>query len=231
MTRAHRPPRVPGGGATVIRPPWPTPANRGAAKRTRAFATTSASGAYSVSAARSPAASSVSACRAMACIWSGRPAATGWAPGTPTRRVCVTHAASTANAKDAARLIPFRLVFPSGLERSPEIVGTGLTAIQALQHGPAQERDQNLVVSGELDAAPAALRGSLHDVDARAVVALHVAVARREPGGFPAAQVARHRERLQEHLRHDDGAAQVEHHAAVVERRQDSGEEIGRAHV
>src|SRR2546425_3768671 len=117
-----------------------------------------ASGAYSVSAARSPAASSVSACRAMACIWSGRPAATGWAPGTPTRRVCVTHAASTANAKDAARL----------------------TAIQALQHGPAQEWDQNLVVSGELDAAPAALRGPLHAVDARAVVALHVAVARGE---------------------------------------------------
>src|SRR2546430_1540391 len=209
MTRAHRPPRVPGGGATVIRPPWPAPANRGAAKRTRAFATTSASGAYSVSAARSPAASSVSACRAMACIWSGRPAATGWAPGTPTRRVCVTHAASTANAKDAARL----------------------TAIQALQHGPAQERDQNLVVSGELDAAPAALRGSLHDVDARAVVALHVAVARGEPGGFSTAQVARPRERLRETPRHSDGAAQVEHHAAVVERRQDSGEEIGRAHV
>src|SRR2546428_2820452 len=159
-------------------PPYPTPANRGAAKRTRAFATTSASGAYSVSAARSPAASSVSACRAMACIWSGRPAATGWAPGTPTRRVCVTHAASTANAKDAARL----------------------TAIQALQHGPAQERDQNLVVSGELDAAPAALRGSLHDVDARAVVALHVAVARGEPGGVSAAPGARHPERPPEHL-------------------------------
>src|SRR2546426_5585547 len=186
----------------VTLPPYPTPANRGAAKRTRAFATTSASGAYSVSAARSPAASSASAWRAMACIWSDRPAATGWALGTPARRVCVTQAASSVTARDAARL----------------------TAIQALQHCPAQERDENLVVPGELDAAAAALGRSLHDVHARAVVTLHVAVAGGERGRLPGVEVARHRERLQEHLRHDDGAAEVQHYAAVVERRQDSGE-------
>src|SRR3989441_6834724 len=170
----------------VTFPPYPTPANRGAAKRTRAFATTSASGAYSVSAARSAAASSASAWRAIACIWSGKPAATGWVlgGGAPTRRVCVTHAASTATARVAACLTP----------------------IQALQHGPAQERDHDLVVSGQLDAAPAGLRGPLHDVDARAVMALHVAVARGERGGLPTVQVARHRERFQEHLRHHDGA-------------------------
>src|SRR3989442_6428039 len=111
----------------------------------------------------------------MACIWSGRPAATGWALGTPARRVCVTQAASSVTARDAARL----------------------TAIQALQHRPAQERDENLVVPGELDAAAAALGRSLHDVHARAVVTLHVAVAGGGRGWLPRARSDEHTAGLQ----------------------------------
>src|SRR5881392_428820 len=81
-------------------------------------------------------------------------------------------------------------------------------------------------MTGELDAAAAGQRRSLDHVDAGPIVALHVAVARGEVLRLPAIQIARDGQGLEEHLRHDDGAAQVENDAAVIERGEGPGESL-----
>src|SRR5512135_1821565 len=77
-------------------------------------------------------------------------------------------------------------------------------------------------MSRELDPPPAAgpLRRALDDVYPRPVVPLHVAVARGEPGGPAAVEVAGDAQGLEKYFRHHDRAAQVQHHATVVQVRQ-----------
>src|SRR5512143_84508 len=74
----------------------------------------------------------------------------------------------------------------------------------------------------ELDppSATGPLGGALDHVYPRTVVTLHVAVARGEPGGPAVVQIASDGQRLEKYLRHHDGAAEIQHHAAVVEVRQ-----------
>src|SRR5207237_44551 len=167
-THANRPSSVTAAAATVARPPRPTPAKRGVPRRTRAFATTSASGAYSVSAARSPFASNSTACRAISCTMSGVPTA-AVAPLGARRRERVTQAAPSVAASSSTR--------------------RALARIERAQHRPGEERDQDLVVAGELNPATAGERRALDDVYPRPVVALHVAVAGRETGRLAAAEV------------------------------------------
>src|SRR5256885_6311357 len=80
------------------------------------------------------------------------------------------------------------------------------------------------MVSSYLVPLSTELSRALDDVHARAVVALHVEVAGSEVGGFSAVEVARDRERLEENLRHDDRAAEVEHDTPVVKARQGRGQ-------
>src|SRR5687768_12222107 len=80
------------------------------------------------------------------------------------------------------------------------------------------------MVPGYLVAFPAALRRALHDVDSRAVVALHVEIAGGEPGRLSIVQVARDRERLEKHFRHYHRATEVEDYAPVVKCGQRRGE-------
>src|SRR5439155_1459800 len=202
---ANRPSSVTAAAATVARPPRPTPAKRGVPSRTRAFATTSASGAYSVSAARSPFASNSTACRAISCTMSGVPTA-AVAPLGARRRERVTQAAPSVAASSSTR--------------------RALARIERAQHRPGEQRDQDLVVAGELNPATAGERRALDDVYPRPVVALHVAVADRETGRLAAAQVARHGEGLEEHLGHHQRAAEIEDDAAVVEGRERRGESL-----
>jgi len=69
-------------------------------------------------------------------------------------------------------------------------------------------------------------RRPFHDVHARPVVPLHVAIACREPRGLAAAQVARDREGLEEHFGHHHGAPDIEDHTAVVQRGERCGESL-----
>src|SRR5213076_480474 len=81
-------------------------------------------------------------------------------------------------------------------------------------------------MTGELDAAAAGQRRSLDHVDAGPVVALHVAVARGEVLRLPTTQIACDGQGLEEHFGHDDGAAQVQDEAAVIERGKGPGESL-----
>jgi hypothetical protein len=71
---------------------------------------------------------------------------------------------------------------------------------------------------------PAPERRTLDDIHPGPVVALHVEVRREEVRGAALLEIARDRERLEEDLRHDHGAAPVEHGAAVVNRGEGSRE-------
>ncbi len=73
------------------------------------------------------------------------------------------------------------------------------------------------MVAGELNAAATRERRSLDDVHPRAVVALHVAIARGEILGLSTVQIARDGQRLEKHFRHDHRAAEIQDHATVVE--------------
>src|SRR5689334_6534130 len=53
---------------------------------------------------------------------------------------------------------------------------------------------------------------------------LHVEVDRHKILRAPFVQIARDRQRFEEHLRHDDGAADVQDDAAIVDRRKRGGE-------
>src|ERR1041384_8006474 len=181
------------------------PAKRGLAWRTRAFATTNAAGAYNVSAARSPFASKSRACRAISCTTSGVPTA-AVAPLGARRRVRVTHAVPSAVARSSAR--------------------RALARIELAQHRPGQERDQNLVMTGQLDSTPPGERRALDYVHTRPVVALHVAIASGESGRLAAPQVARDGEGVEAHLGHHDPAAGIEDDAAVGECGERPGESL-----
>src|SRR6185437_10427916 len=76
------------------------------------------------------------------------------------------------------------------------------------------------MVPRDLVSLAASLRRALDDVDAGAVMALHVEIAGREAGRFTVVEIARDSERLQEDLRHYHRTAQIQHHPALVERRQ-----------
>src|SRR5690606_12971084 len=86
----------------------------------------------------------------------------------------------------------------------------GQSVDQLLHHRPGKERHHDLVVPRDLvsDAATAARR-PLDHVHARTVVPDHVEVGCDEPAWCTVVHVAAHRERLEEHLRHDDGRAEV----------------------
>src|SRR5438128_5789056 len=73
------------------------------------------------------------------------------------------------------------------------------------------------MVTGQHDPPAALLGRSLHHVDARAVVPLHVAVAGREVRGPAGVQVASDGERFEEHLGHHHRAAQIEYYPPSVE--------------
>src|SRR5688572_8715230 len=114
------------------------------------------SGAYRVSAERSLAASSCSAARTRASTSTVVPAT-----AIPTvRGGRGPHALRRRRAARAAT--PLRATFP----RRRELI----------QNRPTEERQQNLVMPGELYAAAAGERGALDDIHAWPVVALHVAV-------------------------------------------------------
>ncbi len=80
------------------------------------------------------------------------------------------------------------------------------------------------MVSGQLDAPAPRQRGSLDHVDSWPVVSLHIAITGGEVLRFPPVQVARDGQRLEKHLGHDDGAAEVQNHAAVIEIGEAAGE-------
>src|SRR6266513_4821967 len=80
------------------------------------------------------------------------------------------------------------------------------------------------MVSGYLVTFSASLRRPLHDVHARAVVALHVEVAGCESGRLAVVEVSRDRQRLEKNLRHYHGAAEVENDTPVLQRRKRCGE-------
>src|SRR6266853_1940166 len=101
-----------------------------------------------------------------------------------------------------------------------------LPFFQLGQYRPCDQRHQDLMMSGELNAAATGERRALHDVHARPVVTLHVAVARREVLWPPAVQVPCDRQGFEKHLGHYDRATEVEHDAAVVEIRQDTGKAL-----
>src|SRR2546426_8168614 len=122
-------------------------------------------------------------------------------------------------------LFPYTTLFRSRAAARCSARGA-LARIELAQHRPGEERDQNLVVSGELDPATAGERRALDDVHPRPVVALHVAVAGREPGRLAATQVARDGEGLEEHLGHHHRAADIEDDAAVMERGERRGEAL-----
>src|SRR3954462_8921632 len=79
-------------------------------------------------------------------------------------------------------------------------------------------------MSGELNTTPTGECGTLDDVDARPVMPLHVAVACGEVRGTAAVEVARDRQRFEEYLGHDDGAAEIQHDAPVMQIGQRAGE-------
>src|SRR6476659_9439020 len=64
------------------------------------------------------------------------------------------------------------------------------------------------------------LSGSLDDVDARAIMALHVEIASGEVCGFAGVEIARDRQCLQEDLGHYHRTPEIQHHSAVVKLRQ-----------
>lgn len=72
-------------------------------------------------------------------------------------------------------------------------------------------------MSGKQEASTAGPGGPLHDVQPGPIMTLHVEVRSGEVGGLSFPQIARHRKRLQEDLRHDDGATPIQHHPTVVE--------------
>src|SRR3954468_4033493 len=82
------------------------------------------------------------------------------------------------------------------------------------------------MMAGQLDATPTRQRWALDDIYARAIVPLHVAIARREILGTGAIQVPCDRQRLEKHLGHDDCAPQMQYHAALVQIGQDSRESL-----
>src|SRR5437899_4895160 len=98
--------------------------------------------------------------------------------------------------------------------------------LQRLNNPPSQQRHHDLMVPRYFVALAAELGGTLHDVHARAIVALHVEIAGRKVGGFAVVQIARDRQRLQKYLGHYHGAAEVENDTAVLERGQRRGETV-----
>ena len=75
-------------------------------------------------------------------------------------------------------------------------------------------------MAGELDPPAAALGRALDHVDTRAIVSLHVAIARGETRRLSIVQVTGDGERLEEHLGHDHRASQIQHDAAAFQGRQ-----------
>ena len=69
----------------------------------------------------------------------------------------------------------------------------------------------------DLVAFAAVQGGPLHDVHSRAIVPLHIEIARHEVLRLPMVEVARDGERLQEHFGHDHRAPEIEHDAAIVQ--------------
>src|SRR3989475_3301739 len=145
------------------------------------------------------------ACRAISCTPSGVPTA-AVVPLGARRRVRVTHAVPSAVTRSSAR--------------------RALAGIELAQPRPGKERDQDLVMAGELDPKPPGERRTFHHVHPRPVVTLHVAVAGCESGRLAAAQVARDGEGIEERLGHRDRAADMEDDAAVVERGERPGESL-----
>src|SRR4051812_9880278 len=80
------------------------------------------------------------------------------------------------------------------------------------------------MVASDLVALAALQRRALNHVHARPIMALHVEINRRKTLRAAVAEIARDRQRLEEHLRHDDGAAKVQHCATIVNREQRMGE-------
>ena len=76
------------------------------------------------------------------------------------------------------------------------------------------------MVSREQIARAARARRALDDVDPRPVVPLHVEIGGEEMGGAAAPEIPRDGERLEEDFRQHHRAAEVEHRAALIERRQ-----------
>jgi len=70
----------------------------------------------------------------------------------------------------------------------------------------------------------APLSRTLHDVYTRAVVPLHVEIARRESGRLTAVEIARNRQGFEKNLGHYHRASQIQHDAAVVQRRERRGQ-------
>src|SRR5262245_4421394 len=75
-------------------------------------------------------------------------------------------------------------------------------------------------MSGQLNAASTRERGALDNIDPWSIVTLHIAVAGSKVFGTSGIEIARNGQGLEEHFGHDNSAAKVEHHAAVVQIRQ-----------
>src|SRR5687767_6942059 len=93
-----------------------------------------------------------------------------------------------------------------------------LGAVQAIENRPHEHRHHQLVVTRDLVPLAAVNRGSLNDVHARAIVTDHVEVTRHEVLWPALVKIARDSQRLEEYLRHDDRAAEVQYDPAIVQR-------------
>src|SRR4051812_8273152 len=69
----------------------------------------------------------------------------------------------------------------------------------------------------DLIALPALECGTLHDIHARPVMALHVEIDRHEVPRTARAEVASDRQRFEKDLGHDHGASEVQYDTAVVQ--------------
>ena len=90
---------------------------------------------------------------------------------------------------------------------------TLLASRQPLLHRREQQRDVQLVVADDVVAFAPQMRGTTDDVFRGTVMPDHIKGGGGE-GIHPIPEIARNGEGFQEHLRHDDSAADVEHHAA-----------------
>ena len=88
---------------------------------------------------------------------------------------------------------------------------------ELLQHPPYQQWQQNLVVSGQEEPGATAPRGTLHHVQPRPVVTLHIEISRSKVGGTPSTQIPRNGQRLQKHFGQYHRAPPVQHHTTLIE--------------
>src|SRR5450631_3749374 len=115
------------------------------------------------------------------------------------------------------RMLPIRL-------KRDSIVFLSMGLSDPVQNSRSQERDHDLVVAGDRKAAAVAGSGTLDHVLQGAVVLGHVEIGGGE-GIHVEAHVLGDGKRLEEYLRHDHGAADVDEHTAVAKGRYHRGKE------